>query len=191
MGGIICPPPDGVILRPPSSARVKPQKNSLRASRSARNKRAWIAIHVIRNKYVPIQYFLWGGWSVRTRRTCTSTYRHLPIFFPLLSDATAVTYEFTPLVYRNICQLLLCIWSKWIINSYKHNTMAGEGFKELKPTPFGTKKPWKSEFRPSGGHQAELGVDPVTSGQWPSNGTSLDSSFSCLTRCYFCSLGCN
>ena len=39
MGGIICPPPppDGVILRPPSSARVKPQKNSLCASRSARN----------------------------------------------------------------------------------------------------------------------------------------------------------
>ena len=37
MGGIICPPPYGVILRPPSSARVKPQKNSLCASRSARN----------------------------------------------------------------------------------------------------------------------------------------------------------
>ena len=35
MGGIICPPPpDGVILRPPSSARVKPQKKLVYALRA-------------------------------------------------------------------------------------------------------------------------------------------------------------
>ena len=32
MGGIICPPPDGVILRPPFSARVNPISGSLLAT---------------------------------------------------------------------------------------------------------------------------------------------------------------